>query len=132
MFVDPETDVALRNLFSRRGDPLTTAILTPIAVNPGSGSYYGKRESVPMANCLIESAKKIIIMAPANRLYTDPEPFPDAKFWERTWFGGGFKEMFLVVAGTPRDGELRDLVDIFQHANGQIKWNVHWTERMSL
>ena len=127
-FHEGETGKVLQELFTRQKDPLTTSFLSPIAVKPDTGPYYVRAEAAQFASYLIEGAKKIVIMAPANRLYTEEQPFGDNKRWSRAWFGGDMKEMHIVISGSPAEGDYRDLVGAFLHATGQIKWRVHWKD----
>lgn len=68
---------AIRDLFRRQNDPLTTAFITPRYLVPNDAVYFEREEAAFLANVLATEAKHVVLLALGDRVKASRNELPD-------------------------------------------------------
>jgi hypothetical protein len=104
---DSKTTGELRELFTRKTDPLTKAFLMPLAVTP-SGIYYERPETAFFCKTMLALASEVTIMTMGDCLLSEDKV---AQYHCDPLDGWPKKSISLVIAG--RSPHLQQIVDCF-------------------
>ncbi len=122
---DNETIDALRTLFTRSKEPLTTAILSPLAMTPDGGPFFARAETGLLARALMEKAPNTVMMATAHRLHATSQSLPRDKPWNPAingeWRIAG-KHATLIVSAVKGIENIGQMVREFRSRDMAVHW----------